>query len=759
MFRPLTLLLACLLPALMQGQRVGVVLSGGGAAGLAHIGVLQALEEHGVPIDHITGSSMGALVGALYAAGHSPWEMDALFRSDLYRLMAEGGVEPKYQYHFKQDEPDASVITLRFDLDTVFTTSLPTNLRDPVLLDFEQMRTFAPVSALAGYDMDSLFVPFRCVASDITAQRPVVFRTGDLAQAVRASMSYPFYFKPIRVNGHLMMDGGLYNNFPSDVMYADFMPDYIIGSNVAHNGTGPSEDDLLSQLRAMMQGPTDFSVQCEEAVIIEPVTHTSVFDFSNTGQTVADGYLAAMRRMPEILAEVGRRVHPDTVAAARARHRAGLPPLVFGHVHIKGLNPAQQRFVRQVLPPSGRPFSADDLKPAYFRLHADPNIAFIFPRATQHPGQAHFDMELEMKPEKDLEVRFGGMFSSRPVNTGMVALRYNFLGRSSVRLDARSYFGKFYTAGQVRLRSDLATRLPLFVEPVFTINRWDHFRSFTTFFEEVRPSFIVVREAWGGLNVGMGVGNKGLLVADARAAETVDRYYQTTDFSSVDTSDVTTFRHFTTGLRLERNSLNRKQHPNAGDLFRMQLRYVAGDEHTAPGSTQVEQAEHRTGHEWFHALVRAERYFLPRGTFRFGLMAEGSASSMTAFQNYTASVIRSPAFQPTPESRTWFIDEFRAPTYLAAGLRSIVSVARDRFDLRLEGFVFQPYEPFVRGDQDMTDTAPSLTQRYYIASGSLIYQSPVGPVWFNLSYFDGLRDPWVWSLNFGYVIFNQRASE
>lgn len=743
----------------MQGQRVGVVLSGGGAAGLAHIGVLQALEDNGVPIDHITGSSMGALIGALYAAGLSPAQMDSLFRTELYHLMAEGGVEPRYQYWFKNDAPDASMITLRFDLNTPFTASLPTNLRDPVLLDFEQMRTFAPVAALAGYSMDSLFVSYRCVASDITAQRPVVFRTGDLAQAVRASMSYPFYFKPIRVDGHVMMDGGLYNNFPSDVMYHDFMPDFMIGSNVASTGNEPSEDDLLSQLRAMMQGPTDFSLRCDESVIIEPRTTTSLFDFTNTGRTVADGYQAALERMPEILAEVGRRVSPEEVAQARASFRAKLPPLVFRDVEISGLTPSQERFVRQTLPGPGRPFTADVLKPAYFRLHADPNIAFIHPRAVRQPGSEWFDLHLTVKPEKDLEVRFGGMVSSRPINTGMAALRYNLLGRSSLRLDARSYFGKFYTAGQVRLRADLATRQAIYVEPIFTLNRWDHFRSFTTFFEEVRPSFIVVREAWGGMDIGIGMGNKGVLVMDARVVETVDRYYQTSEFTSLDTSDVTVFRHYTSGIRLERNSLNRKQHANAGDRFRMRLRFVSGDEHTDPGSTQVEQQERRVSHEWMQANVLAEKYFLSRGTFRFGLMAEGSASAMPAFQNYTASVIRSPAFQPTPESLTRFIEEFRSPTYLAVGARSILSVARNRFDLRLEGYVFQPYEPFVRGDLDQTETAPSLTQRYYIGSGSLIYQSPIGPVWFNLSYFDGLREPWVWSLNFGYVIFNQRATD
>lgn len=741
------------------GQRVGLVLSGGGAVGLTHIGVLQALEENEIPIDYITGSSMGALVGAMYAAGYSPWQMDSLFRSDLFATMAEGGVEPRYQYHFKEDAPDASLISVRFDLDTAIQGSLPTNLRSPVLLDLEQMRSFGPVSAMAGYDMDRLFVPYRCVASDITNQRAVVISKGDLAQAVRASMSYPFYFKPIRVEGNLMMDGGLYNNFPSDVMYSDFLPDFIIGSNVAYNAPPPSEDDLISQMRAMMQGRTDYSIICDEGVIIEPSTETSLFDFSDPGTTVADGYRAAMERMPEILAQVERRVPRDTVDARRRAFRKGLKPLEFGELHITGLTRSQTRFVRESLMPRRGPFTMAELKPAYFRLYADKNIALLYPKATYVPERGNYDLDLLVKPEKDLEVRFGGMFSSRPINTGMVGLRYNLFGRASSRIEALSYFGKFYAAGQLKLRTDLSTTLPIYLEPVFTLHRFDHFRSFATFFDEVRPSFVVLRETWGGINAGMGIGNKGLLRIDAKIAETKDSYYQSDDFAPVDTADVTWFDHGTVGLLLQRNSLNRKQHPNAGELFRVEMRYTNGRETTEPGSTQADQSISRVDHQWFMAKVRLDKYFLPKGTVRFGLLLEGVASGMPRFQNYTASVIRSPVFQPTPESSTWFIDEFRAPTYLAGGLRTIVAVARERFDLRMEAYVFQPYEPFVRNPGDATGTAPAFTQRYYIGSGSLIYQSPVGPVWFNLSYFDGLRAPWVWSLNFGYMIFSQRVHE
>ncbi len=743
-----------------HAQQVGLVLSGGGASGMAHIGVMKALEENGVPIDRITGSSMGALIGAMYASGLSPWEIDSLFKTEEFRIMAEGGVEPRYQYYFKQDHPDASLLNLRFDLDTALQTSLPTNLRSPVLLDFEQMREFSPASAAAGYNMDSLFIPFRCVASDITEQKSVVFRQGDLAQAVRASMSYPFYFKPIRVNGHLMMDGGLYNNFPSDVMYEDFFPEIILGSNVSSNSIAPSEDDLLSQLRAMMQEPTNFSVLCENGVIIEPRTTTGVFDFSEPGVSIEDGYNEAIRRMPEILAQVQRRVSRSELEVRRKAFRARFPPLVFGDVHIEGLGRSATRYVQHSLEGYGERLTADRLKPAYFRLFADHNIAGLYPRATYRKERGDYDLDLLVKPEKDLDVHFGGMFSSRPINTGMVGLRYHLFGSSSARLEALSYFGKFYSAGQLKLRADLSTRLPLYIEPEFTLHRWDYFRSFSTFFDEVKPAFVVIREMWGGANVGMGFGNKGLLRADVKWAETKDRYYQTDDFTGQDTSDVTYFRHITGGLMITRNSLNRKQHPNAGECLKAEVRYIIGDENTIPGSTHEDGGgEFKARREWPMAKASIDQYFLPRGILRFGVLAEGVYSAMPTFENYTESIIRAPAFQPTPESRTYFMEQFRAPKYLAGGLRTIIAVARNKFDLRLEAYVFQPYEPIVRDADGKPTTAAGFTDPRYIGSGSLIYQSPIGPVWFNLSYFDQLAEPWAWSLNFGYILFNQKAQE
>ena len=117
MFRKVLLSLCVLLALALNGQRVGLGLSGGGAVGLAHIGVIKALEENDLPIDYITGSSMGALIGAMYAAGLSPDQMDSLFQTEQYQLMALGGVEDDYMYHFKKDAPDDSLLAFWFALD------------------------------------------------------------------------------------------------------------------------------------------------------------------------------------------------------------------------------------------------------------------------------------------------------------------------------------------------------------------------------------------------------------------------------------------------------------------------------------------------------------------------------------------------------------------------------------------------------------------------------------------------------------------
>ena len=219
------ILLLLILSSHANSQKVGLVLSGGGSRGVAHIGVIRALEESGIPIDYIAGTSMGAIIGGLYAAGYSPDEMEKLFLSKEFSEWVAGNIDEKYFYYFKKEKPNASWIDLRFNYDQTIKPKIPTNLVSPFQMDFEFLEIFAGANAVAKNNFDSLFIPFRCVAADIYKNGPVTLKNGDLGKAIRASMTFPFYFKPIRINGTLLFDGGMYNNFPANIMYNDFLPD------------------------------------------------------------------------------------------------------------------------------------------------------------------------------------------------------------------------------------------------------------------------------------------------------------------------------------------------------------------------------------------------------------------------------------------------------------------------------------------------------------------------------------------------------
>lgn len=176
----------------LYSQKVGLVLSGGGASGIAHIGVIKALEENHIPIDYITGTSMGAFIGALYAAGYSPGEMEKIVLSPRFQNIAKGVIDNKFIYYFKEKPLDASWVSFRFSLDTSLITSIPTHLISPIPVDFEVLRYFSKASSVSNGNFDSLFVPFRCVAADIMNKQPYIFNKGNLGEAIRASISYPF---------------------------------------------------------------------------------------------------------------------------------------------------------------------------------------------------------------------------------------------------------------------------------------------------------------------------------------------------------------------------------------------------------------------------------------------------------------------------------------------------------------------------------------------------------------------------------------
>ncbi|MBI3503000.1 MAG: patatin-like phospholipase family protein [Bacteroidetes bacterium] len=737
-------------------QKVGVVLSGGGASGLAHIGVLKALEENNIPVDYISGTSIGAFVGAMYATGLSPKQMEEIVQTDEFNNWVYGNIDKKYIYYFKKKEDNASWITLKLALDTSLETNLPTNIVSPAALDFSLMEGMAPASAAAKYNFDSLFIPFRCVAADIETKTTVLFKNGDLGEAVRASISYPFYLKPLKVDGKLLFDGGIYNNFPSDVMYEQCFPDIIIGSNVSGAVPPPDEDNLLSQLKAMLINRSKMDIQCPNGILIEPQTTISTFDFGNPKAMIDSGYAATLRKIDTIKTRITRRANTEELSDKRKKFIGKKPPLVFGDIYIEGLKKGQTKYVHGVLRKRGKSLPLEKFKPAYFRLEEDDKIKQIYPQAKFNPKNNNYDLFLKVKKEKDIVAEVGGNISNRPISEVFAGFEYKYLGNFGIRLMANGYFGKLYTSAQVNTRLDFPFSVPFYLEPELAFNRWDFYKSSNLFFEDVKPAYLIQNDQHAYLNLGMPVSNKDKLIIGGGIGSTSDNYYQTQFFTSKDTPDVTTFDMATAHLMLERNTLNRKQYATQGTYFGIKTRYIQGEEFTQPGSTSSLNPSRRI-HQWVQFKMIYDKYYKQRGTLRMGIYFESAYSTQPRFNNYTASLLASPAFQPLAECKTLFQPNFRAHSYAAAGLKNIITI-KNRIDFRVEGYIYQPYQQIDTVGNQQIYTVPFL-RRYFMGTAALVGHTPIGPIAFSVNYYHGEKQPFTFLFHFGYIIFNKKSTD
>ena len=214
-------LLPCLLAASTVGvaaetadrARVGLVLSGGGALGSAHIGVLKVLEELRVPVDCVAGTSIGAIVGGIYAAGYTPQEIeDVMLAIRWSDLLDDRPDRRRVPYRRKQDD-----LTFLTRLEVGFNHGrfqLPSALVEGQKLNFLLQALTIHTVGLDSFD--DLPVPFRAIATDLETGDEVVLDRGDLAHAIRASMAVPGVFSPVEIGGRLLVDGGLVNNLPVD---------------------------------------------------------------------------------------------------------------------------------------------------------------------------------------------------------------------------------------------------------------------------------------------------------------------------------------------------------------------------------------------------------------------------------------------------------------------------------------------------------------------------------------------------------------
>jgi NTE family protein len=309
--------------------RVALALSGGGARGIAHIGVLRALEEAGVPVDAIAANSMGAIVGGIYATGKSAAELETIVRSMDWASLFSGRPDRRTLPVARRNDRYAPTAGVSFDWKTL---KLPRGL----LAEHRVNRFLIEHLSPAGYgvegDFDRLPIPFRAIAADLADGEPVVMAKGDLALAVRASMSIPLLFPPVDWEGRHLVDGLVAVNLPIDVARA-FGPRVVVAIDVGSLPREPSEYESafgvaarVSELLARRRY-RDFEAQADVLVRPDLGRHAAT-NYSGVEALIENGYEATKESLPAIrdaLAAAGVDALAPRKGAAAARALEGAP--------------------------------------------------------------------------------------------------------------------------------------------------------------------------------------------------------------------------------------------------------------------------------------------------------------------------------------------------------------------------------------------------------------------------------------------------
>ena len=751
-----------LIPFVAQGQSVGLVLSGGGAKGLAHIGVIKALEEHGIPIDYIGGTSMGAIIGACYAMGLSTDEMIEIISSEEFGYWMSGKLEEEYKYYFKAEEAGPEIFNVGIDLkDSVPKTRLPLSVIPNYLMDFAFMEIFSRASAAAGYDFDSLFVPFLCNAVDISNSREVVFRTGDLSQAVRASMTVPLYFRPIVMEGSIMYDGGIYNNFPVQHVLEQFNPDVIIGSKAAMGNTPPDEFDILAQIENIVMKPSSYEIDPEQGLLLDmDLEKQSLLDFGKLDEFVEVGYRKTIEKMDSIKELVSERtVDTATIAMRRELFKKRLPELKFNEFEFTGLNEKQQEYVEASIRQSDSILDVDEMKQEYLKLANDKSLFYIYPRAVYKPEDSLFTMKLRVVPQAPLEARFGLFFSTTGLAQTYLGFSYRQISEVSALLRGSIQFGRFYDGVNLGFRFDYPAKIPLFFQGNFNYNGFQY-NSYNTnfFFEDQKPSYITEDEINFRFDVGTPFRINGIVKSGVGIGRNKEVYYMTKDFSSTDTSEISNVNKASIYVARERNTLNNKQFATEGTHRVQSIRAGYGVESYYPGSTSQVENNEKKNYYWWSVKLENCGYIPLKGSFSLGYHLRVQATFSPLLSNYYSSIIEAPVFQPNLISKGLFMEHYRAHQFIAAGLMPVYKFS-ERLHAKLELYSYFPVQEILMGENNQAyfgNYFKSMRSMFY---ASLSFVSVAGPVSLYLGYITDEENPWIAQLSFGYLLFNKKSSD
>ena len=732
-------------------QKVGVVLSGGGAKGLYHIGVLQALEENEVPIDYIAGTSMGAIIAGLYAAGYSPAEMRDIVASGEVEKWVSGKIDRKHQYYFREMNDQPSMVSVRVNVKGKQrgerVVQMPSHIISSSQVDMALVGLFQPATVASNGDFDKLMVPFRCVAADMNSRTAKVFDSGDLGLAIRSSMSIPMVFKPVEIDSMLLYDGGLIDNFPWRALEESFAPDIFIGSKCTA-GTAPVDinSDVVSQALMLMTAKTDYSLPKDRGILLNRAVDAGMLDFDRGVEIIEQGYKDAMERMPDVLERVAARRTVEEVYIRREAFRSRMPELLYERYVADSISNSQRIYVELVMQLRDKEYSFrelthEELCKRLNDLLVDDRFEYGYPSVSYDVMSKKYSIGMNLKARPSLRFSFGGNISSTAFNQALISARYETIGRVSQRASADFYLGAICNMGRIGGRTTFYQKIPIFLDYSYNFGVMNTlYGNFGHLAGVDNTERMKTKEQYGAIAAGFALTRKSALQVVLHGGESLYRM--------VNWEDYTRFDFIGTKVELRRSTLDHRIFPTSGTNLSLSGIYIYGQDKYKFHSEPYAPTESRMlRKQWFGAKLRWEHYFnMPAVKwFAFGYRVDGVYTTHPTFESAETTIMSSPLYAPVPHANMIYMPDFRAARYVAVGVMPTFEII-DNLMVRA-GF----YTMF----RDKSYTA---SQWHYVADLSVVYHTPLGPVSLAFTKYDlnNWKNTYL-SFNFGLLIFSPKA--
>ena len=684
------LLVIVTLPSALTAQKVGLVMSGGGAKGLAHIGVMKALEEENIPIDYVTGTSMGAIVAALYSMGYTPDEMIAEMKTDDFQRWYTGTMDRKYMFYFKQSNAVPDLLSIHFDVrDSLRIVKPSINLVSSTPMNLGFMEIFAGSTAACQGRFDELMVPFRCVAADVHRKRQVIFKEGDLGDAVRASMTYPFFFKPIKKDGVLLYDGGLYNNFPVDIMRNDFNPDIMIGSVVSDNPPPPDERDIMSQVQNMIINRSEYTLSEDDGILLNmDLKSINLLDFHKIDAIVGIGYQYAKNRMDSIKRRITRRQENCELARRRKEFKERIPEFRFNNVVVHGVTEEQTKSIANEFYKYGDTFSYDDCKKGYYSLMSGNNIESVIPHAVYNANDSAYTLHLDVVVNPPFTLRMGGSVATNVANQLYFGLEYRNLDNHAKEFVLDGQFGKVYNNAQLSGRIDFLTKLPVSMKFLGSYSTVDYYNMKYPFSKENSMALNHQREIFAKIKFILPFLNQRKAEFAIGIADIKDEYMPSSildlNTPSFDRNDMVLYG---ASLKFEGNTLDDKAFPTSGMYESLSANVVTGKEKYR-GVVNVANKE--LNQSWLQINYLRRDHFRLSRKVTLATYLQVYYSTRRLSHTYQSTMMQAGAFTPTMNSLFNYDPKFRANQFVGGGVTPIVKL-NNFLQIRPSFYAFAPY--------------------------------------------------------------------